>query len=103
MQDLTSQVYPDGPIAALVPSSQHAGNRPTDQRAARSAPGTPSPAVDVGDITQPPFASAIDHQRTTVTNGQEPPPASRFTGPDSSGWGESDATDILRRRRDGPG
>lgn len=71
MEDL-SHLFPDGPVAALVPSNQHAGNRPSNQGAAQTAPGTESPSVDMGEIAQPPYASALDHDRTVTTSADKP-------------------------------
>lgn len=94
MQDL-SNLFPDGPVAALVPSNQHSGNRPSDQSAAQSAQGSPSPSVDEGpggvaggdDVARPPFASAADHARSVITDGNEPPNPTPYTrDDDGSGW-----------------
>lgn len=101
MQDL-SNLFVDGPVAALCPTNQHAGNRPSNQGAAQTAPGSESPSVDVGEIAQAPYAQALDHARTTVTDGNEPPNPTRFTGDSGGGWSETDATDVLPENQGRP-
>jgi len=53
MQDLTAQVFPDGPIAAMCPTSQAGGNRFSGRDAALSAPGSTSTAAAVPAAAQP--------------------------------------------------
>ncbi len=66
MQDLTSQVYPDGPLAAMVPTSQAGGNRFSGRDAAMSAPGSNTTAGAVKEAAQPgPYAAF------TETAGQD--------------------------------
>lgn len=70
MQDLTSQVYPDGPLAAMVPTSQAGGNRFSDRDAAMSAPGSKTTAGAVTEAAQPgPFMAVTETvDRETVTD-----------------------------------
>lgn len=53
MQDLTAQVYPDGPVAAMCPTSQAGGNRYSDNTAAMTAPGSKTTAGAVAEAAQP--------------------------------------------------
>jgi hypothetical protein len=58
MQDLTAQVFPDGPVEAMCPTSQAGGNRFSKRDAALSAPGSDSTAAAVMQAAQPgPFTS----------------------------------------------
>lgn len=68
MEDLSAQVFPDGPIAVLCPTSQAGGNRFSGRDAAQSAPGSKTTAGAVTEAAQPgPYTSGDAHKRTTVT------------------------------------
>ena len=73
MQDLSATIFPDGPISALVPSSQSDGGEPHRNRA-MTAPGIDPPLEVVRipgeiDVHGPPAVSADQHARVTVTDG----------------------------------
>ena len=70
--DLSNEVFPDGPVAALVPTSQHA-NTTSSNAAAFAPPPTSSPGADPAPG---PYAQAADHERTTTGDGQDGTPAS---------------------------
>lgn len=53
MQDLTSQVFPDGPVVAMVPTSQAGGNRFSARPNAMSAPGSPTTGGALDQSAQP--------------------------------------------------
>jgi hypothetical protein len=101
MEDLSRTYYPD-PIAALVPTSQAAGNKPSDLSAAMTAPGSPSGSVDEvngglsgeGDLLARPFArlSVPMHERTVVNPEASP----RTPNP----WRHADGTDWVQASPD---
>ena len=92
MQDLSGSVFPDGPVAALCPTSQHAGNRPAEN-IAMTAPGTASQSVEQtnGGIPQngnivggPPFSESKNtskYVRDPEKRTPAPNPYPKTTGP----------------------
>ena len=94
MQDLSDQVYAKqgGPVGALCPSSQHAGNRPSDLTSALTAPGSPSQSVDEqygstghGDMVSAPPYTASNKTSPEVHNPEDrtpiPVPYPKTSGP----------------------
>lgn len=101
MEDLSATVFArqGGPVGALCPSSQHAGNRPSDLSGAITAPGSPSQSVDEqygytghGDVVEsPPFTTSMSPDQAdedtdrSVLEPEEPPvipnPYPKTTGP----------------------
>jgi hypothetical protein len=76
-------------------TSQHSGNRPSDNSTAMTAPGTPSPAVDTGDVSPQPFVQPAGHERTTVTDGNEPTNSTPYNRADGTPWTETDVSDDI--------
>lgn len=70
MEDL-SGLLPGGRVGCLVPTSQAGGNQPAHSGDAQTAPGTPSPSINQDDVINPPFASALDHERTVLKDGHD--------------------------------
>lgn len=90
MQDLSKTVFAKsgGPVGVLVPSSQHAGNRPSDLSATLTAPGSPSQSVSEeyggisgeGDVIEEPPFSTSQHPDVSVTHPHDAPPSTYPNG-----------------------
>lgn len=84
VQDL-SGMFRGGPISALVPTSQSAGNT-TSENLAMTAPGSASEAVPADLVNPAPVVDAIAHEPTVLTDGHDAPAAAPFTVGDGTPW-----------------
>lgn len=55
LQSTVTDAGSDLATEGMWATNQHAGNRPSDNSAALTAPGSPSPSVDAGDEAPQPF------------------------------------------------